>query len=82
MTDSTDDDLSLQPMNPTRRSVSVGDSPFESQEHISTQNEACQDSNGYICAPLSRTDHPSTAKTCWLVVVSCLSKICAYISLG
>jgi len=29
MTDSTDDDLSLRPMNPTRRSVSVGDSPMK-----------------------------------------------------
>lgn len=65
MTDSPYNDLSLQIFNPTRRSVSLGDSPFDSNEQIPNQNESCHDKDGYICTPLPRTDHPPTAKTCW-----------------
>ena len=74
------DQASIQRMSfYQRRSVSAGDNPtrinpddtpsaicneeqtFNYNEHITK----CD--NGYICTPLPRTNHPPTAKTCWLV---------------
>jgi hypothetical protein len=65
--------------NYQRRSVSVGDSPIQmvaddepetfNGEDISDYNQyitKCDD-NGYVCAPLPRSNNRPIAKTCWLV---------------
>lgn len=57
---------------PPRRSISVGDTSSSAVEENQPTNYQQylkpDDDDGYVCAPLPRTNHRPTAATCWLVI--------------